>query len=196
MNTQQSVWKLGLAALTLTFAVAVSHAEQSNWTPPGPAVGAQFPNALNLPDQAGKPQSLQALMGKNGVAIFFVRSADWCPFCKRQLADVNSRLPEFTALGLNVVSVSHDAVAEVAAFHSKQSIGYSMLADTDGSIVEKLGIRDLQYADGSKAYGVARPMIFVINPQLKITHKYAEESYRNRPDLDKVLEELKRLIKP
>jgi peroxiredoxin len=83
-----------------------------------------------------------------------------------------------------------DSVEKIAAFHSKQSIGFAMLADPDGATVEKLGIRDLQYADGSKAYGVARPMIFIVNPQLKVTHKFAEESYRNRPDLNKVLAEL------
>jgi peroxiredoxin len=51
----------------------------------------------------------------------------------------------------------------------------------------------LQYADGSKAYGVARPMIFVVDRQLRITHKFAEESYRARPDLDQVLAALRKL---
>ncbi len=160
------------------------------WVPPGPSVGSAFPNALQLQDQSGTKRSLQALSGKNGVAVFFVRSADWCPFCKRQLVDVNARLADFQKLGLNVVSVSMDTVDKIAAFHAAQSIGFTMLADPDGAVVEKIGIRDLQYADGSKAYGVSRPMIFVIDPQLKITHKYAEESYRERPNLDKVLGEL------
>lgn len=163
---------------------------QSTWTPPGPAVGSAFPDALALQDQSGKPQTLKGLLGKNGAALFFVRSADWCPWCKKQLADVNSRLADFKTLGLNVVSISHDTVPLIAAFHSAQNIGYTMLADPDGAVVEKLGVRDMQYADGSRAFGVARPMIFIINPQLKITHKFAEESYRNRPDLNKVLAEL------
>jgi len=172
-------------------AIPVSHAQGAVWVPPGPAVGSTFPDALDLQDQTGKQQSLKALMGTKGAAIFFVRSADWCPFCKKQLADLNGRLAEFKALGLNVLSVSHDEVPQIAAYYQGQSIGYTMLADPQGTVVETLGIRDLQYADGSKAYGVARPMIFIVNPQLKITHKYAEESYRNRPDLNKVLAELR-----
>lgn len=166
---------------------------QNSWTPPGPAVGSTFPE-LRLQDQSGKQQPLQALLGKNGVAVLFVRSADWCPFCKRQLVDVNGRLAEFKALGLNVVSISHDEVNLIAAFHSAQQIGFTMLADPDGKVVEQLGIRDLQYTDGSKAFGVARPMIFIVNPQLRITHKYAEESYRNRPDLEVVLSDLRRTL--
>src|SRR4051794_11189922 len=90
---------LSLLALSVAWA-------QSPWAPPGPEVGAVFPDELKLQDQSGKQQSLKALMGKNGIAVFFVRSADWCPFCKRQLADANGHLAEFKALGLNMVSVS------------------------------------------------------------------------------------------
>jgi peroxiredoxin len=181
-----------LACLFVALFTVACDAQDVQWTPPGPAIGSTFPNALALPDQAGKPQTLNALLGKQGAVVLFVRSADWCPFCKRQLAEVNTRLGEFKALGLNVVSVSHDSVALINEFHTAQRIDYTMLADPDGAVVDSLGIRDLQYADGSKAYGVARPMIFIINSQLQITHKFAEESYRNRPDLDKVLAALKR----
>jgi len=175
---------LSLLVLPVTWA-------QSAWVSPGPQVGTLFPDELRLQDQSGKQQNLKALMGRNGVAVFFVRSADWCPFCKRQLADTNSHLAEFKALGLNVISVSHDTIELIATFHTAQNIGYTMLADPNGVVVEKLGIRNLEYTDGSKAYGVARPMIFIINPRMRITHKYAEESFRDRPDLNKVLTELR-----
>ncbi len=164
---------------------------QTQWTPPGPAIGSTFPDALQLQDQQGKMRSLKELMGKAGAAVFFVRSADWCPFCKRQLVEANGRLPEFKALGLNIISVSHDAVDKIAAYAQAQHIGFTMLADPDGKVVEKLGIRDVQYADGSPAYGVARPMIFIINPQGRITHKFAEEDFKDRPDLNKVLATLR-----
>ena len=164
----------------------------SEWTPPGPAVGAKLEQPLALLDQSGKMQNLKQLLGSNGAAVFFVRSADWCPFCKAQLVDANRHLKQFAALGLSVVSVSMDAVDKISAFHAEQKIGFTMLADPDGATVEKLGIRDLQYADGSKAYGVARPMIFVVDPKLTITHKFAEQSFRNRPDLDAVISELRR----
>jgi peroxiredoxin len=185
-----TITRISAAFAGLFLCVTISNAQSTGWTPPGPAVGSEFSEPLALQDQTGKPQTLKALLGPKGAAVFFVRSADWCPFCKRQLADANSHLAEFKALGLNVISVSHDEVSKIAEFHQAQTIGFTMLADPDGAIVEKLGIRNTEYADGSKAYGVARPMIFIINPKLKITHKYAEESYRDRPDLNKVLAEL------
>jgi peroxiredoxin len=180
---------LATAALLLAVPVTQAH-EATTWTPPGPAVGSAFPDALALQDQTGKAQTLKALLGQNGAAVFFVRSADWCPFCIKQLIEVNGLLPEFKKHGLNVVTVSLDTVEKLAAFQSKYSAGFTMLADADGAVVEKLGIRDGSYAETSRAYRVARPMVFIVDSKLKITHKYAEESYRNRPDTAKILAEL------
>lgn len=174
---------LAIACLLMIFGAT----QADTWSPPGPAVGTAFPDTLTLPDQAGKTQSLSALMGSRGAAVFFVRSADWCPYCKRQLAEANGKLAQFRALGLNVISVSHDSVDKLQPFFQAQNIGYTMLADADGKVVEKLGLRDLQYADGSKAYGVARPTLFIINRQGVITHKFAEQRYQDRPDLEQVL---------
>jgi peroxiredoxin len=150
-------------------------------------VGAVFPHDLAARDQAGQLQRLQSVMGEKGVAIFFVRSADWCPFCKRQLVDVNQHLARFRALGLNVVSVSVDEVAEIAAFAAEQKIGYTMLADPKGVINLSLGIRDEQYPVGSAAFGVPRPTLYVLDHAGTIRLRYMEPTYQTRPDLEAVL---------
>jgi peroxiredoxin len=156
---------------------------------PGPSVGEVFPNALEAPDQNGTMRSLAGLYGEKGAAVFFVRSADWCPFCKRQLVDVNSRLAEFEALGLNVITVSVDEVPLVRQFADAQHVGYTMLADPDGDINEALGIRDPQYPVGSAAFGVPRPIIYILDRSGTIRARYMEPTYRTRPDLDVVLAE-------
>ncbi|MGD9841832.1 MAG: peroxiredoxin family protein [Steroidobacteraceae bacterium] len=185
------VTSLLVTTALLMLSIPVTQAEAATaWIPPGPVVGSTFPDALALQDQTGKAQTLKALLGKNGAAVFFVRSADWCPFCIKQLTEVNGLLAEFKKHGVNVVTVSLDTVDKIAAFHSKQSIGYTMLSDADGAIVEKIGIRDPQYNENSSAYRVARPMVFIVDSQLKITHKYAEASFRNRPDTNKILADL------
>jgi peroxiredoxin len=154
---------------------------------PGPAVGEGFPHSLTAPDQDGQTQTLDALMGEKGAVVVFVRSADWCPYCQRQLADLNERLAEFEALGLNVVSVSVDEVTETAAFAAEHRIRYKMLADPSGDINLQLGIRDEQYPVGSKAFGVPRPVLYVIDTAATIRAVYMEPTYRTRPDLEVVL---------
>jgi peroxiredoxin len=153
----------------------------------GPAVGATFPHELAARDQTGKQQTLASLMGEKGVAIVFVRSADWCPFCKGQLVDVNRHFARFRALGLNVVSVSVDEVAQIAAFAESQKIEYTMLSDPEGAINLSLGIRDEQYPVGSAAFGVPRPTLYVLDRDGTIRLRYMEPTYRTRPDLEVVL---------
>lgn len=42
----------------------------------GPAIGAKIP-AFEAIDQDGKPQTFESLRGPKGLALLFVRSADW-----------------------------------------------------------------------------------------------------------------------
>ena len=42
----------------------------------GPQVGEQVP-AFSLPDQNGKVQTLESILGPNGAILLFHRSADW-----------------------------------------------------------------------------------------------------------------------
>lgn len=174
-----------LAALLATpvFAVAAE----------GPMAGEMFPHDLSAPDQNGKPQSLRSVMGEKGVAVFFVRSADWCPFCKGQLVDINRNLAQFKAQGLGVVSVSVDEVPLIAAFAKEQGIGYPMLSDPKGAINLSLGIRDEQYPLGTKAFGVPRPTLYIVDRLGTVKLRYMEPTYKTRPNLAAVLEDVKRL---
>jgi len=178
---------IGVLALAASFAVNAQDAI------PGPQLGDKFAHDLAAADQNGQMQTLDDLMGEKGAAIFFVRSADWCPFCQRQLGDVNERLAEFEALGLNAISVSVDDVAEIAAFAKEHNVAYTMLADPAGDINKTLGIRDEQYPVGSKAFGVPRPILYIVDTSRTIRALYMEPTYRTRPDLDMVLADASKL---
>jgi len=176
---------LSVGGLLLGFSVLGS----ANQGLPGPGVGERFDHPLQAEDQHGQLRSLDELMGDKGLVIVFVRSADWCPFCKAQLIDVNSRMPEFSELGLNVISISVDEVPEVSTFADAQQIEYTMLADPQGDINEALGIRDEQYPVGSAAFGVPRPALYVVDRNAVVRASYMEPTYRTRPDLDTVLKD-------
>src|SRR5579863_10264304 len=64
----------------------------------GPAVGAQIP-FLEAVDATGKRQTFETLRGPKGLLLSFSRSADWCPFCKTQLVDLNTQVEAFRAKG-------------------------------------------------------------------------------------------------
>jgi len=51
---------------------------------------------------------LQSIMGPKGAMLVFVRSADWCPYCKTQLVDLQSGVEELRKPGLGVATISYD----------------------------------------------------------------------------------------
>jgi peroxiredoxin len=179
-----------IIAFACSMSVALSSLGLAAEPAPGPAVGARFPHSLTAPDQSRKSQTLESVMGEKGVAIFFVRSADWCPFCQGQLVDANRHLARFRSLGVNVVSVSVDEVDEIAKFAAAQKIEYPMLADPAGAINLSLGIRDEQYPVGSAQFGVPRPTLYVLDRDGVIRLRYMEPTYRTRPDLEAVLRDV------
>ena len=63
-----------LPALTFFSACTVASAQQAIKT--GPEVGTTVP-ALEAPDQNGRLQNLQTILGPKGALLVFYRSADW-----------------------------------------------------------------------------------------------------------------------
>ena len=67
---KHKAWTLGIAAGLVTLAQNPRPAKT------GPAVGAVVP-AFSATDQNGRIQTLQSVLGAEGVMLVFFRSADW-----------------------------------------------------------------------------------------------------------------------
>lgn len=186
---------LGLVLWVVALYSMPTAAAEADWSPPGPAVGARFKNPLALEDQAGRKRSFADLAGTRGLTLVFVRSADWCPFCRKQLGELDKRAAAFRSAGYPVVSVSVDEVPLIQRFATAANISYTMLADPTGAVTEDLGIRDPQYPVGSFAHGVPQPGIFVIAKDGRILAKFFVKGYKVRPDPDVVLRAVEELAK-
>lgn len=157
-----------MACLALTAAPAFA---QSN-SDLGPAIGAASPHDLSAPDQVGQVKTLSELSGHKGSVVVFVRSADWCPFCQRQLIELSQNFDEFVARGYSVISVSLDTQEDLATFHDRRDIAFTMLADPDGEIINAFGVRDPAYAQGHRAFGVPYPIGFVFDAEGVVVDKF------------------------
>jgi peroxiredoxin len=156
----------------------------------GPPVGTKAPDIGTPPDQTGKPRALADLMGKNGLVLLFFRSADWCPFCKAQLIDVNGGAAEIEKRGYGLAALSYDSPEILATFTAKREIAYTLLSDPKSEVIDRYKLRDPQYPPGSRAYGVPRPIIFILDPNGVIKAKLYEESFKNRPPVTVVISKL------
>jgi peroxiredoxin len=161
----------------------------------GPAVGAPAPAIGTLQDQTGKPRSLASLAGRNGTVLFFFRSAAWCPYCQAQLIDLNGGVAEMQKRGFRLAGISYEPPNVDADFTAERDIKYPLLSDPGSQIIDRYNLRDPQYKAGSRAYGVPRPIIFILDAKGVIRAKLYEETYKTRPPLQVVIENLDRMAK-
>jgi len=145
--------------------------------PGGLQVGANAP-AFSLHDQYGKQQDLKSLSGPNGLLLLFFRSADWCPFCKGQLVDLEGAQKEFASQGINVAAVSYDSRVILSDFARRRSITYPMLSDASSSLIDAFGIRNPE-GTGIEA-GIPFPGYYLIDRHGVIRQRFFETAYVNR----------------
>jgi peroxiredoxin len=152
-----------------------------------PAVGVKAP-ALSAPDSAGKPQTLRSLAGPKGTVLLFFRSAEWCPYCKAQLIDINARAAAaLQSRGFGLAALSYDSPAVLTKFAAERGITYPLLSDPKSQVIDGWQLRDPQYKPDSRAAGVPKPAIFVIGKDGRIKARLMEEDYRKRPQVEAVL---------
>lgn len=176
-----------LAALIL-FGASTSFAEDL-----GPAIGTKAPDIGTRLDQSGKPHQLSDLMGRNGLVLFFYRSADWCPFCQAQLVDINTGIAEIEKRGYRVAGLSYDNPEILQATTVKRRLTYTLLSDPKSEIIDRYNLRDPQYPPGNFAYGVPKPIIFVLDTQGIVKAKLYEDNFKYRPRVTEVISKLDEL---
>ncbi len=100
---------------------------------------------------------------------------------------------QFEAMDITVVAMTYDSVEMLKTVEEDQGIEFTLLHDEGITHVNALGILNEDYEPDSRAYGVPHPGIFLLSPDGVIRFKFAEESYRIRPDFADVLEAAARL---
>lgn len=177
-------WITQLGALALLGAHFAGGGEATQW---GPPVGTELAAALTAVTPSGATVSLRELTGEHGLVIAFVRSADWCRFCKRQLLDLSAHAALFEQRGLRLIALSYDSPETLADFTQEHDIRITLLADEQSRIIDAFGIRNDSYKEGSSGYGVPHPGVVVYDNSGRLIAKFAEHSYRKRPPVTDML---------
>jgi peroxiredoxin len=152
-----------------------------------PAVGEPAP-AVAGTDSTGKARTLKQVAGKKGTVLMFFRSVEWCPYCKAQMIAMNADAAvQLASRGYNLVGLSYDAVPVLAKFAAERNVAWPLLSDPKSQVIDGWQLRDPAYAAGSRAYGVPRPAIYVIDAKGVIRARLMEDDYRKRPPAQAVL---------
>ncbi len=156
----------------------------------GPQVGKAVP-AFSLTDQKGVVRTLSSLTGPKGLMLVFSRSADWCPYCKTQMAELQSRLQDLRHSGLGVAVVTYDPVPVLADFAARRGITYPLLSDPGSKTITAFGILNTTVPpEDTMSFGIPFPGTFLLDTKGVVTSRFFEPAYRERITVGSVLARL------
>jgi len=141
-------------------------------------VGTPAPD-FTLPDQDGNDVQLSQLRGQR-IVLYFYPKAD-TPGCTTQACSIRDRSGEYEAAGATVLGVSPDPVDKVKKFHDKQSLNFTLLADTDHAVCDLYGTWGEKSMYGKTYMGTARAT-FIIDPDGTIARVFPKVSPKTHDD--------------
>ena len=91
----------------------------------GLAAGTMAPTT-QLTDSTGALVTLAELSGEKGTALVFFRSADWCPFCKKQLIDLEEAAEPLEEAGWTLAALSYDPRRSPECVSRQKAISHTL----------------------------------------------------------------------
>ncbi len=148
---------------------------------PGPALGSRF-TGIQASYQGRTVTLIDEFAGPRGTVFIASRSVDWCPYCMRQMIQLQEHKPDFDAAGIGMVAITYDEPALQQAFIDKYGITIPLLSDSDALSFKTLGILNGAYAPGDFQYGIPHPGMIIVDPGGRVVGKLFLEDYSSRVD--------------
>ncbi len=110
--------------------------------------------AFTLPDQDGRPVSLEDFRGKKVILYFYPK--DNTPGCTRQAQAFAALNGQFEAKNAVVIGVSKDSVASHRKFAEKHELPFILLSDPELQVIQAYGVWQEKKNYGKVSMGVVR----------------------------------------
>ena len=151
-------------------------------------IGDMLPH-FELPAQDGVNRSLP--LDKPTIVVFY--RGQWCPFCRWELAGLQTVNRAATELGAEIIGLSPDSPAESEDLRQRLGLTYSILSDTELAVTDTFGLRH-RGGRASTGEDMPFPTTFIVDPQGVVRGKIENETYRDRPSPKDVLALLRKVI--
>jgi peroxiredoxin len=172
----------------------------------GLAVHTIAPN-FNTKDHNGKGISLASLRKQGPVVILFYRG-NWCPYCNKQLQELQDSLQYITTKGASVVAITPEAVEGVGKTIAKTGASFPIIYDkgvkiskaykvsyeVDSATVNKYKTKwDVDFLkinqQKEKAY-LPVPAVYIVDRNGIITYRFFETDITKRPSVQELVKNL------
>lgn len=156
-------------------------------------------------DQFGNEFELAKTLEKGPVVLLFYRG-HWCPYCNKQLSQMEDSLDFITDKGGIVVAVTPEKPEYIDQTIEKTNASFLILHDKDLNIMNKYGVgfelsdiivdkylsrgRDLDIINGNNGANLPVPATYIISQENEILYVFYDVDYRKRATVGKILEKL------
>jgi len=164
---------------------------------------------FTLNDPEGKSVSSTDLLAKGPLIISFYRGV-WCPYCNFELQALQETLPQFRALGANLVAISPQTAANSRKSQRQNKLDFPILSDTHNDVAAAFGLRfalpdylvdlykslknDLPAFNDDPAWTLPMPARYVVRQDGVIAYAEVNPDYTRRPEPDSMLPVLQHLL--
>ena len=135
-------------------------------------------------DQNGNEVRLSDFAGKKLVLYFYPK--DNTSGCTAEACSLRDNLPALAGKGYAVVGVSPDSEASHQRFIEKHGLPFTLIADTDHSLAEKMGVWGEKSMYGRKYMGILRTT-FIIDPDGNIEHIFGPKQIKTKEHGNQIL---------
>ncbi len=190
-----------LFVFTAFFFVFTLSAQQK---PEGLFINSKAPD-FKAVDQNGNSIRLKDMVKNGNVVLFFYRG-HWCPYCSRQLKQLQDSLTLFVEKGVQVVAITPEKPDGISKTVEKSSATFPIIYDEEGKIMKAYDVRfaldeksvnryklsgiDLATINGKNGTNLPVPAVYIINKENTIIYRYFNEDYKKRVSVKELLAEL------
>lgn len=132
------------------------------------AAGKKAPD-FTLPTDTGEELTLSSLKGQ--WVVLYAYPKDDTSGCTTQACEFRDLFPKFKKGKVVILGISPDPVKSHAKFKAKYDLPFTLLADTEKTVLQAYDVWKEKSMYGRKYMGVERTT-FVIDPKGKIAHVF------------------------
>jgi peroxiredoxin len=155
-------------------------------------------------DQNGKDVSLTSLRRQGPVVVLFYRG-NWCPYCNKQLKELQDSLQYITSKGASVVAITPEATEGVEKTVEKTGASFPIIYDKGVKISKAYNVSyevdsatvnmyksnwDVDFLkinqQKEKAY-LPVPAVYIIDKKGVITYRFFESDVTKRPSVQELV---------
>jgi peroxiredoxin len=145
------------------------------------------------------------ILSKGKIILAFFRGS-WCPYCNLELRELQNNIAKIAGKNTTLLAVSPQSPDHSMALTDKHELTFEVLTDKNNALAKQLGISfklqefalpiyqaigiNLEEFNLNNENALPIPAVFVIDTDGSVIYKFIDTDYRNRLDIDELIQSL------